>query len=182
MAVDQTTHSLFGASKLAADALVQEYGRYFGMNTVCFRAGCITGPRHAGAMLHGFLAYLVKCTLTGQPYTVFGYKGKQVRDNIHAFDLVNMFWHYCLDPQSGEVYNAGGGRHSNCSLQEAIALCEQLSGKRLNVTYAKEHRKADHVWYISDIRKYQARYPGWTFQFSLQTTLEQMLDSIGRRL
>ncbi|MDP6444211.1 MAG: NAD-dependent epimerase/dehydratase family protein [Pirellulaceae bacterium] len=136
MSVDHTKHSLFGASKLAADAMVQEYGRYFGMNTVCFRGGCLTGPGHSGTKLHGFLSYLVKCAVTGTPYTVFGYKGKQVRDNIHSFDLVNMFWHYHQAPRPGEVYNAGGGRHSNCSMKEAIAVCEEMTGQPMSVTYS----------------------------------------------
>src|SRR5262249_55456987 len=161
MSVDHTKHSLFGVSKLAADALVQEYGRYFGMNTVCFRGGCLTGPGHSGTQLHGFLSYLVRCALTGAPYTVFGYKGKQVRDNIHSYDLVSMFWHYYQQPRPGEVYNAGGGRHSNCSMREAIALCEQLSGRKMNVTYSGRNRIGDHIWYISDTRKFQAHYPAW---------------------
>ena len=143
MSVDQTKHSLFGVSKLAADAMVQEYGRYFGMKTGVFRGGCLTGPGHSGTMLHGFLSYLVKCAITGQTYTVFGYKGKQVRDNIHSFDLINMFWHFYQAPRPGEVYNAGGGRHSNCSMQEAIALCEEMAGKKMNAVYsrAEPHRR-----------------------------------------
>jgi CDP-paratose 2-epimerase len=160
MSVDQTMHSLFGVSKLAADAMVQEYGRYFGMNTVCFRGGCLTGPGHSGTMLHGFLSYLVKCALTGAPYTIFGYKGKQVRDNIHSLDLVNMFWHYHQDPRPGEVYNAGGGRFSCCSMREAIGLCEELTGKKMNVAYGDANRLGDHIWYISDTRKFQSHYPG----------------------
>ena len=135
MTIDKSTHSLFGASKVAADILVQEYGRYFGMKTVCFRGGCLTGPGHSGAQLHGFLAYLVKCALTDTLYTVFGYKGKQVRDNIHSFDLVNAFWHFFQNPRCGEVYNIGGSRHSNCSMLEAIAICEQLTGKQMRYEY-----------------------------------------------
>ena len=129
MSIDQSKHSLFGASKVAADILVQEYGRYFGMKTGIFRGGCLTGPAHSGTQLHGFLAYLAKCVVNGNPYTVFGYKGKQVRDNIHSHDLVNMFWQFYLKPQIGEVYNAGGSRHSNCSMLEAIKICEELSGR-----------------------------------------------------
>jgi CDP-paratose 2-epimerase len=131
MSIDQTTHSLFGASKVAADVLVQEYGRYFGMKTACFRGGCLTGPGHSGTQLHGFLAYLVKCAATGVPYVVFGYRGKQVRDNIHSFDLVNAFWHFFEVPRAGEVYNIGGGRHCNCSMLEAIEKCQNPTGREL---------------------------------------------------
>jgi CDP-paratose 2-epimerase len=182
MSVDHTKHSLFGASKLAADALVQEYGRYFDLNTVCFRGGCLNGPGHSGTMLHGFLSYLVKCAVTGAPYTVFGYKGKQVRDNIHSYDLVNMFWHYYQEPRPGEVYNAGGGRHSNCSMQEAIALCERLTGKRMNVTYADQSRVGDHIWYISDTRKFQSHYPGWAHTYDLEAMVRQIHESMTGRL
>ena len=160
MSVDQTKHSLFGVSKLAADAMAQEYGRYFGMKTGIFRGGCLTGPGHSGTMLHGFLSYLVKCAITGQTYTVFGYKGKQVRDNIHSFDLINMFWHFYQAPRPGEVYNAGGGRHSNCSMKEAIAVCEQMAGKKMNVVYSDQNRIGDHIWYISDTRKFQIALSG----------------------
>jgi CDP-paratose 2-epimerase len=182
MSVDQTKHSLFGASKLAADALVQEYGRYFGMNTVCFRGGCLTGPGHSGTMLHGFLSYLMKCAITGDRYTVFGYKGKQVRDNIHSFDLVNMFWHYCRSPRAGEVYNAGGGRVSNCSMQEAIAICEQLTGRTMNVTYSDANRIGDHIWYISDTRKFQSHYPEWRHTYDLPRIMREIHDSLTTRV
>jgi CDP-paratose 2-epimerase len=182
MSVDQTKHSLFGVSKLAADALVQEYGRYFGMKTACFRGGCLTGPGHAGTMLHGFLSYLVKCAVTGQPYNIFGYKGKQVRDNIHSRDLVNMFWHFCQAPRPGEVYNAGGGRHSNCSMQEAIALCEEMTGRKMNTTYCDQNRIGDHIWYISDTRKFQAHYPGWSYTYDLKRTVGEILESMSRRV
>jgi CDP-paratose 2-epimerase len=182
MSVDHTKHSLFGASKLAADALVQEYGRYFGMNTVCFRGGCLTGPGHSGTMLHGFLSYLVKCALTGDRYTVFGYKGKQVRDNIHSYDLVNMFWHYHQAPRPGEVYNAGGGRHSNCSMREAMALCEQIAGKKMNVTYSDQNRIGDHIWYISDTRKFQNHYLGWSYAYDLPAILGQIFASMAARV
>ncbi len=181
MSVDQTKHSLFGVSKLAADALVQEYGRYFGMKTGTFRGGCLTGPGHAGTMLHGFLSYLVKCAVSGQTYTVFGYKGKQVRDNIHSFDLINMFWHFYQAPRPGEVYNAGGGRHSNCSMQEAIALCEQMAGKKMNVVYSDQNRIGDHIWYISDTRKFQAHYPAWSYSYDLQRILREIFCSASKR-
>jgi CDP-paratose 2-epimerase len=182
MSVDHTKHSLFGVSKLAADALVQEYGRYFGMNTVCFRGGCLTGPGHSGTQLHGFLSYLVKCSLTGAPYTVFGYKGKQVRDNIHSYDLVNMFWHYYQDPRPGEVYNAGGGRHSNCSMREAVALCERRTGKKMNVTYSDQNRIGDHIWYVSDTRKFQAHYPAWRYTYDLPRILDEIHESMSARV
>lgn len=177
MPVDQTTHSLFGVSKLAADMLVQEYGRYFGMNTVCFRGGCLTGPAHRAAPLHGFLGYLVKCAVTGRPYTILGYKGKQVRDNIHATDLVNMFWHYHLDPRPGEVYNAGGGRHSHCSILEAIALCEKLTGRKMVTCYDPKPRIGDHIWYVSDTRKFQSHYPDWQYQYDLYRIMDEMVQS-----
>ncbi len=174
MSVDMTKHSLFGVSKLAADALVQEYGRYFNLNTVCFRGGCLTGPGHCGAQLHGFLSYLVKCAVMDRPYTVFGYRGKQVRDNIHARDLVNMFWHYHQDPRPGEVYNAGGGRHSNCSMAEAIQMCEQLTGRKMQVQYWDENRIGDHIWYVSDTRKFQRHYPNWKYQYDLPTIMAEI--------
>jgi CDP-paratose 2-epimerase len=182
MSVDHTKHSLFGASKLAADALVQEYGQYFGMKTVCFRGGCLTGPGHSGTMLHGFLSYLVKCAITGDRYTVFGYKGKQVRDNIHSYDLVNMFWHYYQNPRPGEVYNAGGGRFSNCSMQEAITLCERMAGKKMNVAYSDTNRIGDHIWYLSDTRKFQAHYPGWSYTRDLESIVSQIFESMATRV
>lgn len=182
MSVDHTKHSLFGVSKLAADALVQEYGQYFGLNTACFRGGCLTGPGHSGTMLHGFLSYLVKCALTGSPYTIFGYKGKQVRDNIHSFDLVNMFWHYQNAPRPGEVYNAGGGRHSNCSMREAIQLCEELAGKKMNVAYSDDARIGDHIWYVSDTRRFQNHYPGWSTTRDLRQTVEEIFASMAQRV
>lgn len=174
LTIDQSRHSLFGASKAAADLLVQEYGRYFGMKTVSFRGGCLTGPSHAGAELHGFLAYLMKCTVTGKPYRVFGYKGKQVRDNIHSHDLVQAFWEFFQAPRSGEVYNIGGSRHSNCSMLEAISLCEEISGRKLEWTYVEDNRIGDHIWYISDVRKFQAHYPGWKYRYGLRTILEEI--------
>ncbi|MEW6637606.1 MAG: NAD-dependent epimerase/dehydratase family protein, partial [Actinomycetota bacterium] len=159
MSIDQSKHSLFGASKAAADMLVQEYGRYFAIKTACFRGGCLTGPNHAGARLHGFLSYLMKCTVTGEPYTVLGYKGKQVRDNIHSHDLVNAFYHFYRNPRAGEVYNIGGGRFSNCSMLEAIKLCEEIAGRRLDWIYSESNRQGDHIWWISDVSKFRSHYP-----------------------
>ena len=177
MSIDQTKHSLFGASKVAADVLVQEYGNYFSMKTVCFRGGCLTGPAHAGTELHGFLAYLMRCTVSGTPYKVFGYKGKQVRDNIHSHDLVEMFWQFFQRPRSGEVYNVGGSRHSNCSVLEAIELCEQISGRKLNWTYVEDNRVGDHIWWISDVRKFQSHYPAWKFRYGLREIMEEIHDT-----
>ena len=174
LSVDQTTHSIFGVSKLAADMMVQEYGRYFGMKAVCFRGGCLTGPAHAGTELHGFLAYLMKCTVTGRPYSVFGYKGKQVRDNIHCHDLVNAFWYFFNNPRHGEVYNIGGGRFANCSILEAVELCEQISAKKLDWSYRESNRVGDHIWWISDNRKFQCHYPEWRCQYDLRRTLAEI--------
>ena len=174
MSIDQTKHSIFGASKVAADVMVQEYGKYFGMKTAVFRGGCLTGPAHAGAELHGFLAYLMKCTVTGKPYTIFGYKGKQVRDNIHSHDLVDAFVQFIRAPRSGEVYNIGGSRHSNCSMIEAIQMCEEISGKKLEWTYKEDNRIGDHIWWISDVSKFQAHYPEWHYKYDLRTTLEEI--------
>lgn len=178
MSIDQTKHSLFGASKAAADLLVQEYGRYFGMKTVCFRGGCLTGPAHAGTELHGFLAYLMKCTVTGTPYRVFGYKGKQVRDNIHSYDLVNAFWEFFRAPRSGEVYNIGGGRHSYCSMLQAIEACEEISGKRLKWTYMEDSRIGDHVWWISNVSKFQSHYPNWQYRYDLEALLKEIFQAL----
>lgn len=174
MSIDQSKHSLFGASKVAADILVQEYGRYFGMKTACFRGGCLTGPAHAGTELHGFLAYLMKCTVNGTPYRVLGYKGKQVRDNIHSHDLVAAFWEFFRAPRSGEVYNMGGSRHSNCSMLEAIQLCEELSGRKLSWTYVEENRIGDHIWYVSDVRHFQSHYPNWNYKYGLREILTEI--------
>src|SRR5690606_1645970 len=149
MSIDQTLHSLFGASKVAADVLVQEYGRYFGMRTAVLRGGCLTGPKHSGAQLHGFLAYLMRCTVTGQPYTVFGYGGKQVRDNIHSSDFIAAIEHIHRRPRSGEVYNMGGGTTSNCSMREAIQLCQEIAGRDLEHSYTDDNRIGDHIWYVS---------------------------------
>ena len=177
MSIDQTKHSLFGASKVAADVLVQEYGRYFGMKTGIFRGGCLTGPNHSGAKLHGFLSYLMKCAITGDQYTVFGYKGKQVRDNIHSYDLVNMFWHFYENPREGAVYNAGGGRHSNCSMLEAIALCEQITGNKMNYTYTGDNRIGDHIWWISDVSRFKSHYPDWNWKYDLTDILTQIFEA-----
>lgn len=182
MSIDQSKHSLFGASKVAADVLVQEYGRYFGMKTGSFRGGCLTGPGHSGTMLHGFLSYLVKCCITGDRYTVFGYKGKQVRDNIHSFDLVNMFWHFYQQPRCGEVYNAGGSRHSNCSMIEAIQLSEELTGKKMNYSLVENNRIGDHIWYISDVRKFQNHYPTWSYRYNLRNIMEQIVEGMTARV
>lgn len=182
MSIDQSKHSLFGASKVASDVLVQEYGRYFGMKTACFRGGCLTGPKHSGAMLHGFLNYLMKCAITGEPYTIYGYKGKQVRDNIHSWDMVNMFHHFYKNPHCGEVYNAGGSRHSNCSMIEAIRLCEDISGKHINSTYSETNRSGDHIWWISDISKFQRHYPDWSYRYNLHDILVQIFEELKVRL
>jgi CDP-paratose 2-epimerase len=182
MSIDQTMHSLFGASKVAADVLVQEYGRYFDMKTACFRGGCLTGPGHSGTQLHGFLAYLVKCTVTNTPYVVFGYRGKQVRDNIHSYDLVNAFWHFFEFPRTGEVYNIGGGRHCNCSMLEAIEKCQNLTGRELQWSYSETNRGGDHVWWISDIRRFQTQYPGWSMRYDLTAILAEIFDAVSARV
>lgn len=174
MSIDQSKHSIFGASKIAADLMVQEYGKYFGLHTVAFRGGCLTGPAHSGAKLHGFLAYLIKCIATGEPYTVFGYKGKQVRDNIHSLDLVNAFYHFYLKPRSGEIYNIGGSRHSNTSMLEAITKVEKITGKKAKVQYKEENRIGDHIWYISDVSKFQYHYPGWKFKYDNDKIIEEI--------
>jgi CDP-paratose 2-epimerase len=177
MSIDQSKHSLFGASKVAADVLVQEYGSYFGMKTGIYRGGCLTGPSHSGAMLHGFLSYLMKCCMHGESYTIFGYKGKQVRDNIHSYDLVNALYHFYLDPREGEVYNIGGGRSSNCSVLEAIKLCEEITEKRLKWTYVEENRIGDHIWYISGLEKMKSHFPDWKQKYNLEKLLEEMYNS-----
>ncbi|MFT5383273.1 MAG: CDP-paratose 2-epimerase, partial [Saprospiraceae bacterium] len=177
MSIDHSKHSIFGASKVAADVMVQEYGKYFGMNTVAFRGGCLTGPTHQGAELHGFLAYLVKCAVSGKEYTIFGYKGKQVRDNIHSVDLINAFWHYFQNPRPGEVYNMGGSRHANISMLEAIHSIARISGYRLNYTLSDEARSGDHMWYVSDIGKFSAHYPGFAYQYDIDRILKEMIGA-----
>jgi CDP-paratose 2-epimerase len=176
MSIDSSLHSLFGVSKAAADLMVQEYGRYFGMPTVCFRGGCLTGPNHAGAMLHGFLSYLMRCTITGDPYTVLGYNGKQVRDNIHSADLVRAFEQFRHAPRSGAVYNMGGGRRSNCSMLEAIEVCEQISGRELRWELSDQARKGDHRWWISDLGPFEADYPEWTMGYDVEAILREIHD------
>jgi CDP-paratose 2-epimerase len=181
MSIDKTKHSLFGASKVAADILVQEYGQYFGMKTGVFRGGCLTGPNHSGAQLHGFLSYLMKCAIKGNKYTVFGYKGKQVRDNIHSWDLVNMFWHFHNAPKGGEVYNAGGGRFSNCSMTEAIEICEHITGRTMNYEYSDDNRIGDHIWWISDVSRFKSHYPEWDYRYGLTDILEQIHGNMSSR-
>jgi CDP-paratose 2-epimerase len=182
MPLDQCLHSLFGASKLAADILVQEYGRYFGLRTACFRGGCLTGPGHSGAQLHGFLAYLMRCAVTDRRYTVFGYKGKQVRDNIHVSDLTQAFWHFIQRPTPAAVFNIGGGRHANCSMQEAIAMAESLTNRPMEVTYAPENRIGDHIWWISDTSKFQALYPDWHYRYDIAALMADIHQGLTARL
>ena len=181
MSIDQTKHSLFGASKVAADVMVQEYGRYFGMRTGVFRGGCLTGHAHSGAELHGFLAYLVRCAVTGRNYTIYGYKGKQVRDNIHSNDLVQCFWHFFRDPRPGRAYNIGGSRFANCSILEAIDLIEELSGYRVRYTLTDDARAGDHIWWISDVRRFRTDYPSWEYEHDLRDTLAEMIEETERR-
>ena len=176
MSIDSCMHSLFGASKVAADILVQEYGKYFDMKTAAFRGGCLTGPNHSGTQLHGFLAYLMKCTMTGTPYKVFGYKGKQVRDNIHSYDLIQAFDHFFRTPRSGEVYNIGGSRFSHCSMLEAIQICEEISGRKLDYTYEETNRMGDHIWYVSDVSKFQDHYPQWSLTKDIRTILTEIYE------
>lgn len=176
MSIDQTLHSLFGVSKVAADVLVQEYGNYFGMYTVCFRGGCLTGPTHSGTKLHGFLAYLMRCTVTGQSYTVYGYQGKQVRDNIHSADLIKAFYEFFKNPRIGEVYNIGGGRYSNCSMLEAISICEGIAQKKLNWAYCESNRIGDHIWWISNNSKFIRHYPNWKIKYNIEQILEEIYE------
>jgi CDP-paratose 2-epimerase len=182
MSIDATLHSIFGASKVAADVMVQEYGRYFGMNTSVFRGGTLTGPNHAAAELHGFLAYVMQCTMTGTPYRVFGYGGKQVRDAIHSADLISCFDHVhraALDGirRPGAVYNIGGGRYSNCSVLEAIVMCEEISGKRLDWSYVDDHRVGDHRWWIGDNGRFARDHPGWHLTYDVPTILREMYEA-----
>jgi CDP-paratose 2-epimerase len=176
MSIDQTKHSLFGASKLAADIMVQEYGRYHGMNTVSFRCGCITGPDHAGAPLHGFLSYLALSAKNGIPYVIYGYKGKQVRDNIHANDLASAFYEYFQKPMPGAVYNIGGGMESNVSILEAIDKIEAITGKKVDYSILPQHRSGDHMWYISDNGKFKRDYPRWELTYSIDGILKELLS------
>ena len=176
MSIDASTHSLFGVSKASADLLVQEYGRCFGLATACFRGGCLTGPNHAGTRLHGFLSYLMRCTMTGQPYTVFGYGGKQVRDNIHSADLVAAFAAFHAAPRSAAVYNIGGGRECNCSMLEAIERCEQIAGTTLDWTLSEANRVGDHRWWISDLEPFRRDHPDWRLTYGLDEILREIHD------
>jgi CDP-paratose 2-epimerase len=180
--IDQCLHSLFGASKVAADVLVQEYGRYFAMPTCCLRGGCLTGPNHAGVELHGFLSYLVKCNLEGREYTVFGYKGKQVRDNIHSEDVAAFMHRFFLQPRCGEVYNLGGGKANACSILEAFQAVEGLTGRKQKFTYVDQNRVGDHICYYSDLRKMKAHYPGWDVTHALPQVFEEIVRAWQQRL
>jgi CDP-paratose 2-epimerase len=176
MSIDNTKHSVFGASKVAADIMCQEYGKYFDLNVGVFRGGCLTGPNHAGTELHGFLSYLVKCIINDKPYTIFGYKGKQVRDNIHSWDLVNMFWHFHLNPKKGEVYNVGGGRENSISILESIKLINKLSNKNwVNYEIDEVNRIGDHIWYISDLNKFKNDYPNWEMKYKIEEIIKQII-------
>ncbi|MBE8994953.1 NAD-dependent epimerase/dehydratase family protein [Microcystis aeruginosa] len=176
MSIDACKHSLFGASKVAADVLVQEYGRYFEMKTASFRGGCLTGPSHSGTQLHGFLSYLMKCTMIGKEYSIYGYKGKQVRDNIHSYDLVNAFYHFYQAPRVAEVYNIGGSRFSNCSMLEAIQECEAIAEKKLNWQYVETNRIGDHIWWISDVSKFKNHYPDWQLTYKVTDILKEIFS------
>jgi CDP-paratose 2-epimerase len=181
MSIDNCKHSIFGASKVAADIMVQEYGAYFDFKTAVFRGGCLTGPSHSGAELHGFLAYLIKCIYSGKKYTIFGYKGKQVRDNIHSHDLVNAFYHFYKKPQAGgQVYNIGGARNSNISMLEAIGAIEKRLGKKANFELSPDNRIGDHIWYISDVSKFKSHYPGWDFEYDIDAILDEMCTAVER--
>jgi CDP-paratose 2-epimerase len=181
MSLDQCTHSLFGVSKTAADLMVQEFGRYFGMKTACFRGGCLTGSGHSGAPLHGFLSYLMKCAVSGHPYVVHGYKGKQVRDNIHSYDLVNALWQFFQNPRCGEVYNIGGSRFANCSVLEAIKLCEEITGRPVLWSLDERARTGDHIWWITDVRRFRRDYPAWGYTYDLHATLEDIYEGLRYR-
>jgi len=180
--IDQSKHSLFGASKLAGDICVQEYGRYFNMPTCVLRGGCLTGPNHSGVELHGFLSYLVKCNLEGKEYTIFGYKGKQVRDNIHSYDVSRFIEEFIKAPRIAEVYNIGGGKDNTCSILEAFAIAEKYSGKKMNYTYSEKNREGDHICYYSDLRKMKEHYPNWDITISLDETIRQIVEAWKTRL
>jgi CDP-paratose 2-epimerase len=177
MSIDNCLHSVFGASKVAADVMTQEYGRYFGLKTAIFRGGCLTGPAHSGAELHGFLSYFVKCVISRRKYMIYGYKGKQVRDNIHSYDLVNAFYHYYKAPRMGEVYNIGGGRFANVAILEAIDLCKKVTGKELNYEYIDKNRIGDHIWWISDVSKFRLHYPSWSYKYGIEETIKQIYEA-----
>jgi len=176
MSIDNCLHSVFGASKVAADIMVQEYGKYFQLKTGVFRGGYLTGPAHSGAELHGFLSYLVKCAVTNRKYKVFGYKGKQVRDNIHSYDFVNAVYHYYKNPRFGEVYNMGGGRFANVSILEAIKICEKITGNSFEYEYVDTNRIGDHIWWISDVSKFKDHYPAWGYNFGIEDTIKQIYE------
>ena len=175
--IDNCTHSFFGVSKTYADLIVQEYGKNVGLKTVCFRSGCITGPNHSGAKLHGFLSYLVKLTLSKKKYSIIGYKGKQVRDNLHSYDLVNCFWHFFKKPRVGEIYNMGGGRYSNCSIIEALDIVENLTGLNINKQKIRTPRIGDHIWYISSLKKFKKHYPNWKQKYNTKKIIEELIEN-----
>jgi len=177
MSIDGSLHSIFGASKIAADVMTQEYGKYFHFKTGIFRGGCLTGPAHSGVELHGFLSYLVKCAVTKRKYKIFGYKGKQVRDNIHSFDLVNAFYHFFQNPRQGEVYNIGSGRPASVSILETIEICEKLTGEKFNYEYIDTHRIGDHIWWISDAAKFKSHYPAWQCKYGIEEIIRQVYDA-----
>jgi len=174
--IDSSKHSLFGASKVAADIMVQEYGRYFDMPTCCLRGGCLTGPNHSGVELHGFLSYLVKCNLEGQNYRIFGYKGKQVRDNIHSEDVASFMWEFVQNPRKAEVYNLGGGKQNSCSILEAFLLVESFTGRKQNFVCTPENRIGDHICYYSDLSKIRSHYPTWDITINLEETIQQIVE------
>ena len=178
MSLDNSVHSFFGASKCYADLIVQEYGKNDGLKTVCFRASCITGPNHSGAKLHGFLSYLVKLSLTKKIYSIYGYKGKQVRDNIHSHDLIKCFWNYFKNPRAGEIYNIGGGRKSNCSIIEALNNVEMLANIKIKRIYNKTNRVGDHIWYITDTKKFRKHYPNWKPKYNTKKIIEELINKI----
>lgn len=178
MSIDNCTHSFFGTSKAYADLVVQEYGKNAGLKTACFRAGCITGPNHSGAKLHGFLSYLVKVSISQKKYTLIGYKGKQVRDNIHSQDLVSCFWEFFKKPRSGEVYNVGGGRYSNCSILEALNIIEKILGFKIKKKFLKNNRIGDHIWYISNMKKFKNHYPKWKQTYSTNKIIKELIDKL----
>jgi CDP-paratose 2-epimerase len=180
--IDQSKHSIFGASKVAADVMVQEYGRYFDMATCCLRGGCLTGPNHSGVELHGFLSYLIKCNITGKKYTIFGYKGKQVRDNIHSYDVTTFIEHFINDPKCGGVYNLGGGRDNSVSILEAFDLITSISGKKMVYEYSEKNREGDHICYISDLEKMREHYPQWNVTKDLNVTFEEIYKSWRSRI
>ena len=179
--IDQSKHSLFGASKVAADVMVQEYGRYFDMPTCCLRGGCLTGPNHSGVELHGFLSYLVKCNLEGREYSIFGYQGKQVRDNIHSLDVARFMAEFVAAPRVGEVYNLGGGKNNSCSILEAFKITERFTGKQQVYTYVEQNRIGDHICYYSDLRKMRTHYPKWDLRKSLEDTIQEIIDAWQKR-